>query len=120
VDDEDGSQESEYPDDIARHRWDLIRNESDSVSAEDESDDELDDDKGSRQGDFEERHAWNEDPSKPFTVPTPLEYYPPAAMLTGVHVTFHQPYGLIEGSKAVQNREAGSKQMKKQMARIFL
>jgi hypothetical protein len=107
VDDEDESQESEDPDDIARHRWDLMRNESDSISVEDESDDELDDDEGSRQGDLEERHAWNEDPSKPFTVPTPLEYYSPAAMLTGVHVTFHQPYGRIEGSKAVLKNGSG-------------
>jgi hypothetical protein len=107
VDSEDESQESEDPDDIARHRWGMMQNESDSESFEDESDDELDDGEGSTQGNLEEGCLWNEDPSKPFVEPTPLEYYDPAAMVTGVTVTLHQPYGHIEGAKAVLKKRSG-------------
>jgi hypothetical protein len=108
VDSDDESQESEDPSEIARHRWSLLHDESDSESIEDESDDELDDDEGLTQEGLEDGHVWNEDPSKPFTAPTPLEYYSPTAMVTGVHVTLHQPYGRIEGAKAVLKKACGS------------
>jgi hypothetical protein len=110
VDSEDESQESVDPDEIAQHRWELMADKGDLESSEDEdeSDDELDDGEGSTQGNQEEGRDYNDDFSKPFTKPTPLEYYNPTAMMTGVDVTLHQPYGRIEGAKVVLRKQSGN------------
>jgi hypothetical protein len=53
----------------------------------------------------EGRGAWNEDPDKPF-VKTPAKYYDPDSMVTGVHVSHHQPYGRIVGANEVLKRKS--------------
>jgi hypothetical protein len=99
-DSSDGSVED--IDDIARHRWALMSDGEDS-----ESDDEWDDDEDAMEEvvELEEgRGAWNEDPDKPFEK-TPSKYYDPDSMVTGVHVTHHQPYGRIVGANEVLTRK---------------
>jgi hypothetical protein len=101
---DDSSDESvEDIDDIARHRWALMSDGEDS-----ESGDELDDEEDAMEEvvELEEgRGAWNEDPEKPF-VKTPAKYYDPDSMVTGVQVSYHQPYGRIVGANDVLKRKS--------------
>jgi hypothetical protein len=104
-DEEEDSSDEGFEDmnDIARHRWALMSDGDDS-----ESGDELDDDEESMEEVVEveeERGAWNEDPEKPF-VKTSATCYDPASMVTGVQVSYHQPYGRIVGAKEVLKRKS--------------
>jgi hypothetical protein len=104
-DEESDSSDEDFEDmnDIARHRWALMSDGDDF-----ESGDELDDDEDAMEEVVElqeGRGAWNEDPEKPF-VKTPAIYYDRVSMVTGVQVSYHQPYGRIVGAKEVLKRKS--------------